>query len=58
MSICRKGTIVIKESLATFMKIAITAVTIGAFIFGAMYTTTGGLANTIGSYISSNNGGE
>jgi hypothetical protein len=41
-------------SLSTFMKIAITAVVISAFIFGAMYLTMGDLANTIADYVTKN----
>lgn len=42
------------SSLSTFMKIAITAVVISAFIFGTLYLTMGDLADTIAKYVSSN----
>ncbi|MFT9495736.1 MULTISPECIES: hypothetical protein [Bacillota] len=42
----------INTSLSTFMKIAITAVVISAFIFGAMYVSMNGLSDTIANYIS------
>ncbi|WP_274856968.1 hypothetical protein [Bacillus methanolicus] len=42
----------IKTSLGTFMKIAITAVTISAFIFGGMYLLLSDISDVIADYIS------
>ena len=39
-------------SLSTFMKIAIVAVCISAFIFGAMFGTMGDISDVIADYIS------
>ncbi|MEI2356703.1 hypothetical protein [Mesobacillus zeae] len=42
---------VINTSLATFMKIAITAVVVSAFIFGTMYVCMGGIADNLADYV-------
>lgn len=42
----------INTTISTFMKVAITAVVISAFIFGAMYLSMDGISNTIADYIS------
>ncbi|MDC3424306.1 hypothetical protein NC797_07260 [Aquibacillus sp. 3ASR75-11] len=42
------------ETLSTFMKIAITAIVIGALIFGALYGKMGDISNDISNYIESN----
>lgn len=41
------------SSLSTFMKIAITAVTISAFVFGAMYLALDGISVDVNNYITS-----
>jgi hypothetical protein len=43
---------VINTSLATFLKIAVTAIIIGALIFGSMYALVGSISNDVANYVS------
>lgn len=45
----------INTTLATFMKIAITAAVISAFVFGGLYLLVWGFSNDIADYISHSN---
>ncbi|MEC3018340.1 hypothetical protein P9Z80_13700 [Bacillus cereus] len=46
----------IKTGLATFMKIAIVAITIVTLIYGALYETIDDTTNDVGKYIENQNG--
>lgn len=39
------------ESLSTFLKIAVTAVVIGALIFGSMYALVNAISDDVATYV-------